>query len=137
MARAKKQPNRVSPSQSINLTAAALVVGSPAIGAPVLKQAHRLKTGHKLRAANLSAGPPIIPTMGDPAASMAPPAGTKRRKGSRAQEMIRRMCNEEWPAGYEDIETAVIIDCISRKLRDPGKPVPKYDVFLRALGRRS
>jgi hypothetical protein len=77
--------------------------------------------------------PPVLVKVEGPVETIMTPA---RRKGSRDQEMIRRMCAEEWSGGCEDVETRVIIKQIGRRLQDLGKTVPKRDVFLRALGRR-
>jgi hypothetical protein len=65
-----------------------------------------------------------------------PPAAPSAPKASRAQDLIRRIAADEWPGGYEHVGTAAIIKRVGDKLQEMDEPVPKRDVFLRALGRR-
>ena len=58
------------------------------------------------------------------------------RKGSREQDLIREIAAERWPGGYERVETREIIKVVGDELKTRSLPVPKRDVFLRALGRR-
>jgi hypothetical protein len=62
--------------------------------------------------------------------------GARERRQSRAQGLIRRVAGEIWPGGYEQVETREIIKRASDELERRGLPVPKRDVFLRALDRR-
>jgi hypothetical protein len=66
----------------------------------------------------------------------APADPSPRRKGSRAQDLIRVIVAENWPDGCEGVETAQIIKSVSSELVKRGIRVPERDTFLRALGRR-
>jgi hypothetical protein len=55
---------------------------------------------------------------------------------SREQELIREIAAEIWPNGYEHVRTETIIKRVGDKIDRMGFPVPKRDVFLRALDRR-
>ena len=55
---------------------------------------------------------------------------------SREQELIREIAAEIWPNGYEHVRTETIIERVGDKIDRMGFPVPKRDVFLRALDRR-
>jgi hypothetical protein len=63
-------------------------------------------------------------------------ADEKPRRRSRTQEMIREIAADEWPDGCEHLETDYIRQYVGKILKDRGLPVPKRDVFLRALDRR-
>jgi len=65
-----------------------------------------------------------------------PPAVPSAPKASRAQDLIRRIAAAQWPGGYEHVGTAIIIKRVGDKLKEMDEPVPKRDVFLRALRRR-
>jgi hypothetical protein len=56
--------------------------------------------------------------------------------GSRTQRLIRRLCNEQWPDGYDDVETRDIVSVISPKLKAMGTPIPEITLWRRALGRK-
>ena len=60
----------------------------------------------------------------------------RKGRGSRQQRMIQQIAAEEFPDGYDQIETGVIIHKVSNRLGRQKLHVPKRDVFLRALGRR-
>jgi hypothetical protein len=59
-----------------------------------------------------------------------------RPKGSRAQDSIRLIVAENWPDGYEGVETGHIIKIVSSVLEKRGIRVPQRDTFLRALKHR-
>ena len=73
----------------------------------------------------------LLPPPSDRAADDEP-----RRTGSREQDLIRQIADEKWPDGWEYIGTGQIMKIVGNKLKERGLPVPKRDVFLRALGRR-
>jgi hypothetical protein len=50
-------------------------------------------------------------------------------------QQIRELTKQEFPDGYKNVSTGVIIDRVSKRW-PKGQPVPKRDVWLRALGRR-
>jgi hypothetical protein len=56
--------------------------------------------------------------------------------GSPEQQLIKQLADEEWPDGYDHLKTRYIIDRLAPKFTNSGKPVPKRDVWLRALDRR-
>jgi hypothetical protein len=68
--------------------------------------------------------------------SKAPPAALGGDAGSRMQRLIRRLCNEQWPQGYDDVETRHIITTISPKLKSMGIGIPERSLWLRALRRK-
>ena len=72
--------------------------------------------------------PPTTPT--------SPPAAATKGRGSRQQRMIQQIAAEEYPDGYDQIETGVIIQRVANRLVRQKLAVPKRDVFLRALDRR-
>jgi hypothetical protein len=51
-------------------------------------------------------------------------------------KLIREIAAEKFPGGYEHVRTVTIIKAVSDELTKRVLPVPKRDVFLRALGRR-
>jgi hypothetical protein len=55
---------------------------------------------------------------------------------SAAQQSVIDAAKEIYPNGYSNLGPGVIIDGVGKKLKDKGLPVPKRDVFLRALGFR-
>jgi hypothetical protein len=63
----------------------------------------------------------------------APADPSPRRKGSRAQVLIRQIADENWPDGCEGVETAQIIKSVSSELKKRDIRVPGRDTFLRAL----
>ena len=65
-----------------------------------------------------------------------PPAVPSAPKGSREQDLIRRIAADKWPGGYDHVETREIIKLVGDELKKRGYAVSKRDVFLRALGRR-
>jgi hypothetical protein len=73
------------------------------------------------------------PTAAPPFTAAAP---TTKRRRSRRQRMIQQIAAEEFPDGYDQIETGVIIHKVANRLERQRLPVPKRDVFLRALDRR-
>jgi hypothetical protein len=56
--------------------------------------------------------------------------------GSRTQRLIRQLCDEEWPDGYDHLETRHIRAKISPKLKELGHPIAERSTWLRALSRR-
>jgi len=71
-----------------------------------------------------------------PATPASPPAPATKRRRSRQQRMIQQIAAEEYPDGYDQIETGVIIQRVANRLVRQKLAVPKRDVFLRALDRR-
>jgi hypothetical protein len=67
---------------------------------------------------------------GTPRASSAIPAG------SRNQQLIKQFIDEEFPNGWENVETCVIIKRVGDRIMAMGHKVPSRDTFSRALGRR-
>jgi len=70
----------------------------------------------------------------------APPSEQRAGEGacrrSRTQEMIRGIAADEWPDGYERVETDEIRKRVGEVLKGNGLPVPSRATFQRALGRR-
>jgi hypothetical protein len=64
------------------------------------------------------------------------PEPERQRKGSREQQLIREIADDEWPDGWDHVSTAVLIKRVGDRLKERGEPVPKRDKFLRGLGRR-
>jgi hypothetical protein len=93
---------------------------------------------------NYAAMPTVIrPTSG--ASPLDPPPAKKvrrKRKARRARKepriygLIREIAAEKYPSGYKHIENSALIKTISDELEKRGLPIPKRDVFLRALDRR-
>jgi hypothetical protein len=73
---------------------------------------------------------------GRPTANPSTVTTVRKGRGSRQQRMVQQIAAEEFPDGYDQIETGVIIHTVSNRLGRQKLPVPKRDVFLRALGRR-
>jgi hypothetical protein len=71
-----------------------------------------------------------------PTTPASPPAPATKGRGSRQQRMIQQIVGEEFPDGYDQIETGVIIHKVADRLKRQRLLVPKRDTFLRALGRR-
>jgi hypothetical protein len=55
---------------------------------------------------------------------------------SREQRLILETAAEVYPAGWTHVATRHIIKAVGDKIDAKGLPVPKRDVWLRALGRR-
>jgi hypothetical protein len=70
------------------------------------------------------------------AAAASPPAPATKGRGSRQQRMIQQIVAEEFPNGWDQIETGVIIQKVGNRLQRQRLAVPKRDTFLRALDRR-
>ena len=60
----------------------------------------------------------------------------RRQKGSRDQRQILKFAAEEFPSGWQEVETRVIMQRVGRRFEKLELPNPKYDVYLRALRRR-
>jgi len=74
-------------------------------------------------------------------AALLPPTTSDRGaddkpRRSRGQDEIKQIADELWPDGYEHVETKNLIKEVGDQLERRGIPVPKRDVFLRALDRR-
>jgi hypothetical protein len=93
----------------------------PELAAPPPAVVEQDVSAHKLR-------PPTTPA--------SPPAPATKGRGSRQQRVIQQIAAEEFPDGYDQIETGVIIHQVANRLKRQSLPVPKRDTFLRALGRR-
>jgi hypothetical protein len=77
---------------------------------------------------------PVLRSEDVPAqADQAPP---KAVKGSRQQQLILRMTEEEFPDGYEQVSTSEIFHRVGEQLKRQKLPVPGRTTFERALGRR-
>jgi len=76
------------------------------------------------------------PTAINSSTAASPPAPATKGRGSRQQRTIQQIAGEEFPDGCDQIETGVIIHRVADRLGRQKLPVPKRDVFLRALGRR-
>jgi hypothetical protein len=65
---------------------------------------------------------------------MPPPSSNQREP--RSHRLIRKIADETWPGGWENVETRQILHDVSAVLEKRSVAVPSRDTFLRALGRR-
>jgi hypothetical protein len=59
-----------------------------------------------------------------------------KKTTSREQLLIRRFAAKHYPDGTLDVPTRQIIKKVGDAIEASGRPVPRRDTFLRALGRR-
>jgi hypothetical protein len=57
-------------------------------------------------------------------------------EGSRVQASIREIARDLWPDGYQHLTTGFIRKEVGAVMKQRVLPVPSYDTFQRALGRR-
>ncbi len=89
----------------------------------------------KIEASHPPAAPPstaAAPAVSEVAAQDAP----RPTAGSRDQRQIMKFVAEEFPNGWENVETRDIIKRVGDKMKAMKLKVPRRDTFNRALGRR-
>jgi len=92
---------------------------------------HRQARKYRKRHTHFPAAAPV----GIPSPQLGTPK-LRRKKGSRNQRLVLKFAAEEFRGEWQDVETRVIRHRVGRRFEKLGLPNPKYDVYLRALGRR-
>jgi hypothetical protein len=78
----------------------------------------------------------IAPAPAPTNAAPKPEPPTLNLPASPKQRLILETAAEVYPAGWTNLATSDIIKTVGDKIQAKGLPVPKRDVWLRALGRR-
>jgi hypothetical protein len=103
----------------------------PAVDAPRARPSRR-RAPHRRHADSPRETQPSMPA----AEPILPPDKPARKRRSPEHELIRQLADGIWPGGYEHVGSKQLIKKVSDALKKKNLPVPKRDVFLRALGRR-
>jgi hypothetical protein len=124
-----KDKRRYTPSPEAARALAALNPLRKIMDDPNFAALCKQQEGRQVLAEKLSEG--LLRTLGRQPNPIAP-----RKKGSRKQQLIQQITEEEFPGGHDQIPTNEIIHRVGEVLKRQGCPIPGRDTFNRALGRR-